>query len=91
MSNDISEGHPTLTQTQVTPPRPPTPEMPPEVRDVLTKLMDEATTLVIKVATCKCNHKENCDVYKKARGIADVIDKLTELRGKGVLGGPQSG
>lgn len=91
MSEDVSKGHPTLTQPQSLQPSPPTPEMPPEVRDLLTKLMDDCTTLVIKLATCECNHKDGCAVFRKAQGIAKVIDKLTELRGKGVLGGTSSG
>jgi hypothetical protein len=40
-----------------------------------------ATQIVLKVATCNCNHKDNCELYKKAKEMANVIDKLQEMRG----------
>jgi pyruvate formate-lyase activating enzyme-like uncharacterized protein len=41
-----------------------------------------ATQIVLKVATCTCNHKDTCDLYKKAKEMAIVIDKLQEMRGE---------
>lgn len=46
------------------------------------QLTEASTHLVLKVATCSCNHKDTCDVYKKAKEIATIIDKLQETRGK---------
>lgn len=40
-----------------------------------------ATQIVLKVATSNCNHKDNCELYKKAKEMASVIDKLQEMRG----------
>jgi len=37
------------------------------------------------VATCRCKDKDNCPVYSKSQEIADIIDKLQELRVKGEL------
>jgi len=91
----MSKEHPTFTPeapASVTPiTQPPTPEVPPEVRELLTKLMDECASLVIKTAICECDKKDTCVVYKKAQGLAKIIDKLTELRSKGMLGGTGSG
>jgi len=59
-----------------------------EVQELFRKLMDDCTMLVIKVATCRCKEKDSCPVYSKSQEIADVIDKLQELRVKGELGIP---
>jgi len=76
--------------TQVTPP-PLTPDQQ-QVQNLLKELMQQDTMLILKVATCKCNHKENCAVYIKAREIATTLDKLQELREKGVtIGGSEGG
>jgi len=55
-----------------------------EVNKLIRDLMTEATTLVIKVATCDCNHKDSCGVYEKAKSIAKIIDQLQDLRKRGV-------
>jgi len=67
----------------VTPPTPPTtPEMQ-KMQLLMRKLMDVCTTLVIKVATCNCNHRNGCAVYAKSKAIAEIIDEIQELRPKG--------
>jgi len=47
---------------------------------LIQNLINEATSLVIKVATVDCNHKDNCPVYKVGREIAKIIDEIMSLR-----------
>jgi len=47
---------------------------------LMQQLINEATALVIKVATVDCNHKEDCPVYKAGRNIAKIIDEIMSLR-----------
>jgi len=64
--------------------------IPPEQRqaqELFTQLMNACTHLIIKVAACKCPNKDTCPVYLKAQEIAVVIDRLQELRARGVIGG----
>ncbi|RLI03585.1 hypothetical protein DRO30_00865 [Candidatus Bathyarchaeota archaeon] len=72
---ETEKEHPTFTQPTVTPEQT-------KMNELLRKLMDICTTLVIKVATCKCNHKSSCQVFTKAQEIAEIIDELQELRPK---------
>jgi len=58
-----------------------------QVQELFTQLMNACTHLIIKVAACKCRDKDTCPVYLKAQEIAGVIDRLQELRAKGVIGG----
>jgi len=58
-----------------------------QAQELFTRLMNACTHLVIKVAVCKCPNKDTCPVYLKAQEIAEVIDRLQELRTKGVIGG----
>lgn len=67
--------HPTFQQPTLTPEQT-------KLSEAFRKLMDICTVLVIKVATCKCNHKSTCQVYCKAQEIAEIIDELQELRPK---------
>jgi len=60
----------------------PMPEVSPEISQTFMELMNVCTQLIIKVACCTCKHKENCEVYKKAQEIAQIIDKLQEMRTK---------
>lgn len=50
--------------------------------ELVRQLTDNATQLVLKVAICKCNHKDNCEVFTKARDIAEIINKLQDIREK---------
>ena len=47
---------------------------------LIRELITANTNLVIKVATCKCNDKESCKLYREAQKIAEIIDKLNETR-----------
>ena len=54
----------------------------PEITQAMTDLVSTCTELVVKVAYCNCNDKEKCPVFQKARKIAEIIDRLMELRNK---------
>lgn len=43
-------------------------------------LTNSAATLVVKIATCKCDKKDACKVYLQAQRMADIIDKLGDIR-----------
>jgi hypothetical protein len=53
-----------------------------QLNTLVRELTTLATQIVLKVATCNCNHKDTCDLYKKAKEMAIVIDKLQEMRGE---------
>lgn len=60
-----------------------TPQLSPEqvrLQQLMQGLINEATRLIIKVATCDCNHKDDCDVYRGAKQIAKLIDEILSLR-----------
>jgi len=62
-----------------------TPKLPPELKGVeglIRELMDINTTLVIKVASNDCKNNSKCGVYKEAKRVAKIIDKLQALRPK---------
>lgn len=44
------------------------------VRDILEK----ATKLAIKVASCECDRKDECGVYKLSKELAKAIDTFQE-------------
>ncbi|MBA7556112.1 hypothetical protein ES705_48810 [subsurface metagenome] len=44
------------------------------------ELTELSTTLVIKIATCRCKDKENCRVYLHGVKVAEVMDKLQEAK-----------
>jgi len=67
-------------ETPPPPPPPAQPQMPPEMQRLMRQLIDECASLVFKVATCRCNHKDTCTVFLKAQKIAEIIDKIQELR-----------
>jgi len=56
------------------------PETDPKVQELMTNLLNESVTLVMKLAICKCDKRDNCKVYEVARRMAMYIDKLQELR-----------
>jgi len=43
-------------------------------------LTDASATLVVKVATCKCDKKDSCKIYLQAQRIANIIDQLQETK-----------
>jgi len=56
------------------------PEIDPKIRDLMTALLDKTVQLIMKVATCKCDKRDNCRVYECAREVAVVVDKIQTLR-----------
>ena len=50
------------------------------MNDLMRKLIDANTVLVVKVAACDCRKKNSCKVYVQAQEIAKIIDELQELR-----------
>jgi len=69
-----------------TPTPPAAPAAAPTPADKLTQLMQQlvvkCTMLVIKVATCRCEKREACPVYRLAKEIAEIIDEINEMRPK---------
>lgn len=58
-------------------------ELSPEMEktnELIKKLIDADTVLVVKVAACDCRKKNSCKVYLQAQEIAKIIDELQELR-----------
>jgi len=51
-----------------------------KMNDLMRKLIDANTVLVVKVAACDCRKKNSCKVYVQAQEIAKIIDELQELR-----------
>jgi len=71
-------------------PEVPTPVVPPEemkVQELTRRLTEVCMELIVKVATCRCDMKRQCAVYRKSQEIADLIDELQELRKRGSEGG----
>ena len=50
-----------------------------EINNIIRDLINANVRLSIKLAKCKCDQKEKCDVYKYAKKIADLVDRLQEL------------
>jgi len=73
------------------PPQAP-PEIDPKVQELMTSLLNKTVELVMKLAICKCDKRDNCKVYEVSREIAVVVDKLQALRparitiGRGIKG-----
>jgi len=55
------------------------PDIPTEVRELQTELINLDTRLVFAVATCECENKEECDVYKNSKEIAKILKKLQDV------------
>ena len=51
-----------------------------KMQTLLMQLVEKTTALTVKVAACRCNHKNECGVYQKAKEIAEIIDEIQELR-----------
>ncbi|RDD52882.1 MAG: hypothetical protein BA066_07335 [Candidatus Korarchaeota archaeon NZ13-K] len=72
---------PPYQQSVLAPPQQPEPSPAQRrLQDLLARLVEKTTSLTVKVATCRCNHKESCQVYQKAREIAEIIDEIQEVR-----------
>jgi len=56
------------------------PEVDPKVQQLMTTLPNKTVELVMKLAICKCDKRDNCKVYEVSREIAVVVDKLQALR-----------
>jgi len=56
------------------------PEVDPRVQEMMTSLLNNTVKLVMKIAICKCDKRDNCEVYTTSRGIAEIVDKLQALR-----------
>ena len=73
-----------LAEKPAAPTTPATAAQPPTPADRLTQLMQQlvvkCTMLVIKVATCRCEKREQCAIYRIAKEIAEIIDEINELR-----------
>jgi len=54
-----------------------------EMAEVGRQIMNLCTKLIIKLAKCKCQHRDTCDVYNVAQEIADAIEKMLELSRRG--------
>jgi len=55
-------------------------EVDPKVQELMTALLNKTVELVMKLAICKCDRRDNCKVYETSREIAIVVDKLQALR-----------
>lgn len=75
-SDTMSETRKKSVKTEETPIEPAKLE---EMNNVLRDLINANVRLSIKLAKCKCDQKEKCDVYKYASKIADLVDRLQEL------------
>jgi hypothetical protein len=51
---------------------------------LIRQLTDHSVTMVVRVAVCKCKDRENCEVFLKAREIAEIINELQKTRPAGV-------
>ena len=53
--------------------------IPDELRELQTELINLNTKLVFAVATCDCENKEECDVYKNSKEIAKVLKRMQDV------------
>jgi len=49
------------------------------INEAVRQLIDAATKLTVKVATCSCEKKDECGVFKFGREVAKAIDSLQTL------------
>jgi len=47
---------------------------------LIRSLTENSVTLVLKLATCACDKKDSCMVFKQAQAIANIIDQIQEAR-----------
>jgi len=53
--------------------------IPDELRELQTELINLNTKLVFAVATCECDKKDECDVYKNSKEIAKVLKRMQDV------------
>ena len=51
-----------------------------KLQELMKRLVNEATNLIVKVAVCECKNKETCPVYKGAKNIAKIVDEIMTLK-----------
>ena len=51
-----------------------------KLNELMRELISANTNLTIKVATCKCENREKCRLFREAQKVAEIIEKLQELR-----------
>jgi len=51
-----------------------------KMNELMRKLIDANTVLVVKVAACDCRKKGTCKVFLQSQEIAKIIDELQDLR-----------
>jgi len=61
----------------------PTPEQE-KYLELVRQLTDASAILVVKVATCTCNNKDECKVFQQAQKIATIIDAIQDTRFEGI-------
>jgi len=69
----------TQTQSQIQNQGVQLPTIPNELAEVQRELIDINSKLVMEVATCECEKKEQCDVFKMARQLAKVLKKMSNI------------
>jgi len=69
----VSDSEEVMTQTELSP------EME-KMNELIRKLIDADTVLVVKVAACDCRKKNSCKVFLQAQEVAKIIDELQDLR-----------
>lgn len=47
------------------------------------ELTEASSNLVIKVATCKCDKRDQCKLYEQAQKVATKIEALSEIGAEG--------
>jgi len=65
-------------------------EIPDELRELQSELINLNTKLVFAVATCECEKKEECEVYTNSKEIAKVLKKMQDMITITTKGGKKS-
>lgn len=51
-----------------------------KISELMKELINRNTSLALKVATCECENRDSCKVYKEAQKVAKIIDQMQEIR-----------
>jgi len=54
------------------------PELEEEFRELQAEMLEAATKIVFEVATCECEKREECGVFKAARNLSKVLKELQD-------------